>query len=130
MNELESKQRAGHRGKGAADNLGNFGSVTSGAKFCSFHDSLERASCIHSKEDWEWVVGRLSGFSVALLVTFILSLNRQVFMGKLMSTKQVQCLVESEMFRATLRNAHVSSNKMNLFLLETKAPVSHVGLTM
>lgn len=51
-------------------------------------------------------------------------------MGKLMPTKQVQSLVESEMFRATLRNVHVSPNKINLFLLETKAPVSHVGRTI
>lgn len=51
-------------------------------------------------------------------------------MDELMSTKQMQCLVESEMFRATIRNVCVLSNKINLFLLETRAPVSHAGLAM
>lgn len=82
-------------GSGLADNLGNVGSVTSSP----FYDSLEWDCCVHSKEEWEWVVGRVSGDSLALLVAFILSLNRQVFTDKLTSTKQVLCLVESEMFR-------------------------------
>lgn len=111
---------------GLADNLGNVGSVT----FSPFCDSLEWVCCVHSKEKWEWVVGRVSGDSLALLVAFILTLNRQVFTDKLTSTKQVQCMGESELFRAIVRNAHASSNKINLFLLESRAPVSHVGLTM
>lgn len=37
-----AEQRAGHLGRGSADNLDNFDSVTSSAKSCPFCDSLER----------------------------------------------------------------------------------------